>query len=104
MSSGWLRLPVFAVPVPFGWKLCFSVEPKAICLTVSTLGAAVALELALGELELELEHPATPSRPAATTVVPTQVAVRRLKMFTDWLYAIRMTHGAAEGNAHVNGS
>jgi hypothetical protein len=47
-----------------------------------------ALELALAELEpelepeLELEHPAVPSRPAATTVAPSEVAVRRLKMFT----------------------
>ena len=39
--------------------------------------------LALGELELELEleHPAVPSRPAATTAAPSQVAVRRLTMF-----------------------
>jgi hypothetical protein len=38
------------------------------------------LELELGEPELE--HPAVPSRPAATTVAPSQVAVRRLKIFT----------------------
>jgi len=62
-------------------------SPKAICLTVSTLGAlGLGLVLALGELELE--HPAAPSRPAVTTVTPSQVAVRRLKMFTDALYAI----------------
>jgi len=33
------------------------------CLMVNVLGEA----LALGELELELEHPAVPSRPAATS-------------------------------------
>jgi len=48
------------------------------CLTVNALGEA----LVLGALELELEHPAIPSRPAATTVAPSQVAVRRLKIFT----------------------
>jgi len=53
-------------PVPFGWKLCFIVSPKMSCLMVNVLGEA----LALGELELELEHPAVPSRPAATTVAP----------------------------------
>jgi hypothetical protein len=69
---------------------------------------ALALALALGELELELEpeleleHPAVPSTPAATTVAPSQVAVRRLKMFTNDLYAIRVTHGVAELNAQVN--
>jgi hypothetical protein len=58
--------------------------PKTICLTVSPLAEALALALALGELELdveldpELEHPAAPSRPAATTVAPSQVALRRL--------------------------
>ena len=81
-------------PVPFGWKLCFSVSPKAICLTVSVLFVG------LGELALEpvpeLEHPAIPSRPTATAVVPTHVAVRKLKIFTRRLYAIRVTHGAAE--------
>jgi len=83
MSSGWLRDPVVEAPVPFGWKLCFRVVPKATCLTVSCLGALV-LGLALGELEvvLELEHPAVPSRLAAVTVAPSQVAVRMLKMFT----------------------
>jgi hypothetical protein len=78
--------------VPFGWKLCFSVSPKTICFTVNVLGEA----LVLGVLELELEHPAIPSTPAATTAAPSHVAVRRLKMFIDRLYAIRMTHGAAE--------
>jgi hypothetical protein len=78
-------------PVPFGWKLCFSNVPKAICLAVSTLGAALALALGFGLLEVELEHPAVLSRPAATTVVPSQAAVRRLKMFTRFLYAIRVT-------------
>ena len=87
-------------PVPFGWKLCFSVSPKTICLTVNVLGEA----LVLGELELEPEHPAVPSRPAATTVAPSQVAVRRLKMFTRGLYAIRVTYGAAGLKAQVNGS
>src|SRR5215469_14787873 len=78
MSSGWTRRSVCMAPVPPGWKLCFSVSPKTICLTVNVLGEA----LALGALELELEHPAEPSRPAATTVAPSQVTVRRLKMFT----------------------
>ena len=96
MSSGWLRDPVFAAPVPFGWKLCFSVSPKAICLTVSVPFAAVALGELEPELEPELEHPAIPSRPAATTEVPSQVAVRKLKTFTRHLYAIRVTHGAAQ--------
>jgi hypothetical protein len=40
------------------------------------------LELELAELELELEleleHPAVPSRPAATTAAPSQVVLRRL--------------------------
>ena len=78
MSSGCTRCSVCMAPVPFAWKLCFIVSPKTICLTVNVLGVA----LVLGELELELEHPAEPSRPAATTVAPSQVAVRRLKMFT----------------------
>src|SRR5262252_6574069 len=78
MSSGWTRRSVCMAPVPPGWKLCFSVSPKTICLTVNVLGEA----LALGALELELEHPAVPSRPAAMTVAPSQAAVRRLKMFT----------------------
>jgi hypothetical protein len=53
-----------------------------ICLTVSVLLDALAL--VLGELELdveldpELEHPAAPSTPAATTVTPSHVALRRL--------------------------
>src|SRR5215469_9088471 len=85
MSSGWVRRPVVVAPVPFGLKLCFSVSPKAISLTASVLLGALALGLALGELELELEHPAVPSRPAATTVTPSQVAVRRLKIFTNRL-------------------
>jgi hypothetical protein len=76
---------------------------KTICLTVSVLLEAPALELALAGLELELEHPAVPSRPAATTVAPSKVAVRKLKMFTSDLYAIRVTHGAAELNAQMNG-
>jgi hypothetical protein len=82
MSSGWVRRPVIAAPVPPGWKLCFSVSPKTICLTVSVLLEAPALAPALAELELELEHPAVHSRPAATTMAPSQVAVRRLKIFT----------------------
>src|SRR5215469_37566 len=82
MSSGWVRRPVVVAPVPFGLKLCFSVSPKAISLTARDLLGALALGLALGEVVLELEHPAVPSRPAATTVTPSQVAVRRLKIFT----------------------
>jgi hypothetical protein len=66
-------------PVPFGWKLCFIVSPKMSCLTVNVLGEALGLVLA--GLEVELEHPAIPSSPAATTVAPSHVAVRRLKMF-----------------------
>src|SRR5205807_2629690 len=84
MSSGCTRCSVLAAPLPNGWKLCFSVVPKTICFTVSVLLEALALaelEPELG-LELELEHPAVPSRPAAMTVAPSQVAVRRLKVFT----------------------
>src|SRR5215831_14059981 len=81
MSSGWVRCSVAVGPLPPGWKLCFSVSPKAICLTVSVLLEA----LALGEPGLELEHPAVPSRPAATTVVPSHVAVRKLKIVTKTL-------------------
>src|SRR5215471_9645852 len=80
MSSGWERRSVFIAPVPPGWKLCFSSSPKTIWFAVSTLGGALGVALALGELELE--HPAMPSSPAATTVAPIHVAVRRLKMFT----------------------
>jgi len=86
-------------PVPFGWKLCFIVSPKMSCLTVNALGEA----LVLGALELELEHPAVPRSPAATTVAPSQAAVRRLKMSIRALYAIRMTPGAAESKAQLNG-
>src|SRR5215471_17623339 len=81
MSSGWVRRSVFIAPVPPGWKLCFSSSPKAICLTVSVPFGTLGLALALGELEVELEHPAVPSRPAAT-VAPSQAAVRKLKTFT----------------------
>jgi hypothetical protein len=94
MSSGWERPSLFAVPLPFGWKLCFSVEAWTICLTVSVLFEALALalaelaleldelELELDELELdELEHPAVAARPAATTVTPSLEAVRRLNVF-----------------------
>jgi hypothetical protein len=60
---------------------------KTICLTVSVLLEALALAelvlLLVLELELELEHPAVATRPAATTVTLSQVAVRRLKMFTN---------------------
>src|SRR5215831_1907456 len=100
MSSGWTRCSVCMAPWPFGWKLCFIVSPKRICLTVNVLGDA----LALGALELELEHPAEPSRPAVTTVAPSQVAVRRLKMFTNYWYTIQVTRGAAELNAQLKGS
>ena len=89
-------------PVPFGWKLCFIVSPKMSCLTVNVLGEA--LVLAGLELELELEHPAVPRSPAATTVAPSQAAVRRLKMSIRALYAIRMTHDAAESKTQVNGA
>jgi hypothetical protein len=67
--------------VPLGWKLCLSVVPKTICLAVSVFGA-LELALALGEVVLELEHPAVP-RPAAATAAPSQAAVRRLKMVTE---------------------
>jgi hypothetical protein len=41
-----------------------------------------AVELAGLELELELlVHPVIPSRPTVRTMAPSQVAVRRLKMF-----------------------
>src|SRR5260370_34720765 len=98
MSSGWLRRSVVAAPLPFGWKVCFSVMAKTICLTANVLLEAppLALVLALAEpvlglvveLELELVHPAIATRPAATTVTPSQVALRRPKMFTMDLYAI----------------
>jgi len=74
---------------------------KTICLTVSPLleapPLALVLALALAEpvlelvLVLELEHPAVATRPAATTVTLSHVAVRRLNMFTKDLYAIRVT-------------
>jgi hypothetical protein len=51
MSSGWLRRPVIEAPLPFGWKLCFSVVPKTICLMVNVLLAALALSLARTALE-----------------------------------------------------
>ena len=82
MSSGWVRRPVVAAPVPLGWKLCVNVSPRMICLTVSVLLVALRLgELALAlvlELELELVHPAVAARPAATTVTLSQVFLRRL--------------------------
>src|ERR1700722_13131898 len=88
MSSGWERPSVFAVPLPFGLKLCVSVAAWTICLTVSVLFETVALALAelevalvLDELELELEHPAVAARPAATTVTPSLEAIRRLNVF-----------------------
>src|SRR5215472_10207794 len=110
MSSGWVRRPVVAAPVPLGWKLCVNVSPRMICLTVSVVGEALALALAELELEveleleLELEHPAVAARPAATTVTPSRVALRRLEVFTRPLYAISVTHGASELNAQVNGA
>jgi len=80
---------------------------KTICLTANVLLEALALALALTltlvlvlaepvlelvlELELELVHPAVATRPAATTVTLSHVAVRRLNMFTKDLYAIRVT-------------
>jgi hypothetical protein len=93
MSSGWERPSLFAVPLPFGWKLCVSVAAWTICLTVSVLFEALALALAPDELELdelelelaldelELEHPAVAARPAATTVTPSLETVRRLNVF-----------------------
>ena len=82
MSSGWERASLFAVPLPFGWKLWVSVAAWTICLTVSALFEALALALALDELELELEleHPAVAARPAATTVTPSLEAIRRLNV------------------------
>ena len=93
MSSGWERPSLFAVPLPFGWKLWVSVAAWTICLTVSVLVEALApapaldelaLALALDELELELdelEHPVVAARPAATTMTPSLEAVRRLNVF-----------------------
>src|SRR5579859_1462564 len=95
MSSGWERPSVFAVPLPFTWKVCFSVAAWTICLTVSALLEALAVALALAELELELEldeleleldeleleHPVVAARPAATTMTPSLEAVRRLNVF-----------------------
>src|SRR5215469_4521928 len=99
MSSGWVRCSVFIAPVPPGWKLCFSNSPKAICLTVSvpfgTLGLALTLAPAFGELELE--HPAVPSRPTTTTVAPSQVAVRKLKTFTKPLVCDPSDAGGSAG-------
>jgi hypothetical protein len=75
---------------------------------VNEVGEALALVLALAEveleveLELELEHPAVPSRLAATTVAPNRKAVRRLKMFIENFYSLRMTHDKTESNAQVN--
>jgi hypothetical protein len=43
---------------------------------------SVAYSEPLAQLELELEHPAVPSRPAATTAAPSKVAVRGLKIST----------------------
>src|SRR5260370_5751345 len=79
-----------------------SVLPEALALALAELVLLLEFELEL-ELELELEHPAVAIRPAATTVTLSQVAVRRLKMFTNDLYAIRVTDGTAEFNAQVNG-
>jgi hypothetical protein len=97
MSSGWLSDSVAVAPLPFGGKLCLSVEPKTICLTESAEFEALAVELALAlalavpelelELELELEpelepeHPATASRPVATTATPRRGVIRTLKLF-----------------------
>ena len=89
MSSGWDSDSVFIAPLPFGWKLCFSVVAKTICWSLSPLFEALPVELALAvaelglELELELEelelvHPAAPSTLAAMTVALSQVAVRKL--------------------------
>jgi hypothetical protein len=71
---------------------------KMSCLRLSGPVTVLALALAEpeGELELELEHPAAPSRPAATTVAPSQVVVRRLRICIKNRYAMRVTHAAAE--------
>jgi hypothetical protein len=89
MSSGWLSDSVAVAPLPFGWKLCLSVEPKTICLTESAELEVLAVEMALAlglavpelELELELEHPVVASRPMATTATPRRGIIRMLKMF-----------------------
>ena len=67
-------------PLPFCWKVCFSVVASRICLTASPLGEALALELALVlaelelevelELELELEHPAVAAQAAPGLILP----------------------------------
>jgi hypothetical protein len=74
---------------------------EALALALALAELVLLLEL---ELELELEHPAIATRPAATTVTLSQVDLRRLNMFTSELYAIRVTHCAAEFNEQVNGS
>jgi len=48
------------------------------------------LELAGGlELDPELEHPAIPSRPAAATAAPIDVAVRKLRMSMTDVYSVK---------------
>ena len=89
------------------WTICLTVSPllEALALADPVLALVLVLVLVLVlELELELEHPAVATRPAATTVTLSQAALRRLKMFTNDLYAIQVTHGTAELNAQVNGS
>jgi len=63
---------------------------EALALVLALAEPVLELEVE-GELELELVHPAVATRPAATTVTPCQVALRRPKMFTKDLYAIRVT-------------
>jgi hypothetical protein len=75
---------------------------EALALAELVLVLVLELELEL-ELVLELEHPAVATRPAATTVTLSRVPIRRLKMFIDDLYAIRVTHGTAELDAQLNG-
>jgi hypothetical protein len=87
-------------PLPFGWKLCFSVVARTICLMVNPVLLAVAVALALAAglelvpvaagleaagLELEFdEHPAAPSTPVARTARPSRADVwwRNIFMIT----------------------
>jgi hypothetical protein len=75
------------------------VSPKMSCLTVNVLGEALVLGM------LELEHPAIPNRPTATTVAPSQVAVRRLKMFTTGFVRdpgdVRRSGAKGTGERHI---
>jgi hypothetical protein len=93
--------------LPFGWKLCFMVVARTICLMENWLllavAAAVALALALAlevvpvapvleavglelGLELEFEHPAAPSTPAARTARPSRADEWRRIMFMSTVF------------------